>query len=615
MPQPDRIRLSRGGPVGTGGGFERERRTGFRSSIVIEASLGVNRINPVPRGVVTHVCLAEAHGSGLDASVSGVDGVRSSLQYESVAAAHEHLLGRSTPRAGTATANQALNHIDSCQTAVFADPFAPTTRVGVVNRGREVTSHLRQTLGLRAVQQPRHVEHGLHRVAERDRLDDEALDVDVAQHKHLHNAFFALSVQEPRRHQRRDGVAAAEVGELRQMHRVHDVVPEFLACAGARERPGGGRRWTKGNATSAQADTRRSPVHFLAGVQVFCLPRSPIKLPISILFLLAAGVGNSLSLTACGVFAAARPTQCRTFPWWPQHLVSDYDWQLAAADCEGIHVTEEEKEGEDIPVYSFDDVMPETILHDIHRSGENYTYDELQQMLSDLREVEPEFVAQYKAEFFAKFSRRVVFSDDEVTVLDSLFDGSSKPTRSFVFNNRLRLTQSEVALVSMPDENSESEPEFDRSTLTLDVHRALCMPLAWLPRRDLWPLPLRVAVLGAGACALPLFILEHYASEELGRLDAVEPSSQVNAVAKRFFGVGAALKHDPRLVIHEEMGEEFLAKQKQGSEFDMVVLDVEAGDGCNGVRAPPLAMLESSFLYTAKRLLTSHGILAVNVNN
>ncbi|KAG6623466.1 putative spermine/spermidine synthase [Phytophthora cinnamomi] len=187
----------------------------------------------------------------------------------------------------------------------------------------------------------------------------------------------------------------------------------------------------------------------------------------------------------CSVYQA-RPTQCRTFPWWPQHLVSDYDWQLAAADCEGIHVTEEEKEGEDIPVYSFDDVMPETILHDIHRSGENYTYDELQQMLSDLREVELEFVAQYKAEFFAKFSRRVVFSDDEVTVLDSLFDGSSKPTRSFVFNNRLRLTQSEVALVSMPDENSESEPEFDRT-----------------------------------------------------------------------------LKHDPRLVIHEEMGEEFLAKQKQ----------------------------------------------------
>jgi hypothetical protein len=45
--------------------------------------------------------------------------------------------------------------------------------------------------------------------------------------------------------------------------------------------------------------------------------------------------------------------------------VSDYDWQLAAADCEGIHVPEGGDEETDVPVYSFDDVMPETILHDV----------------------------------------------------------------------------------------------------------------------------------------------------------------------------------------------------------------------------------------------------------
>jgi Fe-S-cluster containining protein len=31
-----------------------------------------------------------------------------------------------------------------------------------------------------------------------------------------------------------------------------------------------------------------------------------------------------------------RPTQCRTFPWWPQHLKSEKDWQEAARFCEGI---------------------------------------------------------------------------------------------------------------------------------------------------------------------------------------------------------------------------------------------------------------------------------------
>ncbi|POM60653.1 Methyltransferase [Phytophthora palmivora] len=257
--------------------------------------------------------------------------------------------------------------------------------------------------------------------------------------------------------------------------------------------------------------------------------------------------------------------------------------------------------------------MPETILHDIHRSGENYTYDELQEMLRDLREVEPEFVAQYKAEFFHKFSRRIVFSDEEVTVLDSFFEGATKPTRSFVFNDRLHLTQSEVALCKMPDASSESEPEFDRSTLALDVHRALCMPLAWLPKRNEHSPSVRVSVLGAGACTLPLFLLEHHTPQELGRLDAVEPSSQVNAIAQRYFGVGAALQRDSRLAIHEKMGEDFLAEQEEDGVIDILVMDVEAGKTCDGVRAPPFGMLDSSFLHSAKRLLAPSGILAINV--
>uniref|UniRef100_H3GKN4 Exoribonuclease phosphorolytic domain-containing protein n=1 Tax=Phytophthora ramorum TaxID=164328 RepID=H3GKN4_PHYRM len=302
---------------------------------------------------------------------------------------------------------------------------------------------------------------------------------------------------------------------------------------------------------------------------------------------------------------------CRTFPWWPQHLVSDYDWQLAAVECEGIRVAEGGKDEEEIPVYSFDDVMPETILHDIYRSGENYTYDELQQMLSDLREVEPEFIAQYKAELFEKFSRRVVFSDDEVTVLDSFLSGESKPTRSFVFNDRLNLTQSELALSEMTSD--DSEPGFDRSTLALEVHRSLCMPLAWLRKREQQSPPLRVSILGAGACTLPLFLLEHHSPQELGRLDAVEPSSQVNAIAQRFFGVGEALQRDGRLVIHEKMGEDFLAEQEQDAVLDVLMMDVEAGESYAGVRAPPVGMLEPRFLRTAKRMLAPGGIMAVNV--
>ncbi|CAH0481710.1 unnamed protein product [Peronospora belbahrii] len=305
-----------------------------------------------------------------------------------------------------------------------------------------------------------------------------------------------------------------------------------------------------------------------------------------------------------------RPTQCRTFPWWPQHLVSDYDWHVTANKCEGIRMFQQGDEQKDSIGYSFDDVIPEMILHDIHQSGENFTYDQLQQMLWDLQEVDPKFMEQYKAELFQKFSRRIVFSNKEVTVLDNFVD--SIATRSLVFNNRMHLIQSEIAICETSNANTDAEPEFDRTTLAFDVHRALCMPLAWLLQRDANIRPLRASVLGAGACILPLFLLEHLSPQELGWLDAVEPSSQVNIIAQHFFGVKAAIQRDERLLIHEKTGEDFLVEQKDVA-FDLLVLDVEAGESFAGVQAPPIAMLEPSFLYETVRVLAPHGILAINV--
>jgi uncharacterized protein len=31
-----------------------------------------------------------------------------------------------------------------------------------------------------------------------------------------------------------------------------------------------------------------------------------------------------------------RPTQCRTFPFWPEHLRSPHSWSEASQECEGI---------------------------------------------------------------------------------------------------------------------------------------------------------------------------------------------------------------------------------------------------------------------------------------
>jgi Fe-S-cluster containining protein len=37
----------------------------------------------------------------------------------------------------------------------------------------------------------------------------------------------------------------------------------------------------------------------------------------------------------CTVYEA-RPTQCRTFPWWVNHLRDEEDWKAAKERCEGI---------------------------------------------------------------------------------------------------------------------------------------------------------------------------------------------------------------------------------------------------------------------------------------
>lgn len=37
----------------------------------------------------------------------------------------------------------------------------------------------------------------------------------------------------------------------------------------------------------------------------------------------------------CQIYSV-RPTQCRTFPWWPQLLRSEEEWRKAANFCEGI---------------------------------------------------------------------------------------------------------------------------------------------------------------------------------------------------------------------------------------------------------------------------------------
>ncbi|TMW62738.1 hypothetical protein Poli38472_005356 [Pythium oligandrum] len=301
----------------------------------------------------------------------------------------------------------------------------------------------------------------------------------------------------------------------------------------------------------------------------------------------------------CSIYEA-RPTQCRTFPWWPQNIVSDYDWRLAARQCEGINADPTSAtESDTLPV---NDVVSEAIIYDIHRSGEDYTYLELKEMLRDLQEIEPTFVENYRSELRQKFRRAILHQDDQVTVLDTFFEGAV-PSRCFVFNDRLHLVQSEMQLQS-------DGQSVDPAVLVLDVHKAMSLALTLLTDRNANS-GLKVALLGSGGGSMARYLLAQ--PNAVSKLDSVEPSSKVNQVARQYFGLEEVEQADDRFQLYEEFGEAFVDRQVQSNtQYDLIVIDVEDGSD-HGVNAPPTSMLNHDFLQNVVNLLTRDGMAVVNV--
>ena len=52
----------------------------------------------------------------------------------------------------------------------------------------------------------------------------------------------------------------------------------------------------------------------------------------------------------CQIYPA-RPSQCRTFPWWKENLNTRESWAIAAQSCEGIN--------EEAPLVPFDAIQKE----------------------------------------------------------------------------------------------------------------------------------------------------------------------------------------------------------------------------------------------------------------
>lgn len=279
------------------------------------------------------------------------------------------------------------------------------------------------------------------------------------------------------------------------------------------------------------------------------------------------------STKQCTVYDA-RPTQCRTYPFWPQHIVTPYDWKVAALECEGI--------SEEAPKVDSTTIMKNVVVHSVHQTGEDMLYHD---MLEYLTHVDSSLLDEFENDLVQDYKRRVVYSDDSVYVQDN-FLGDAPSTRSLHMKSQLGATQSEVFL----DESGNLQ--LDR--LVLDVHRAQCLPVGWMPKVK------HAAVIGTGGGAVPMF-LHHYIPHL--KIDCIDISPHVFQVAQEYFG----LSNEAPLRLLTQPGETYISD----SPLDLLVVDVATAS--NPLVAPPTALISDEFLQQVRTLLSPNGVAVWNI--
>lgn len=110
----------------------------------------------------------------------------------------------------------------------------------------------------------------------------------------------------------------------------------------------------------------------------------------------------------CSVYDV-RPTQCRTYPFWPQHLVGAAEWRAEASNCEGILLSDKGVTVKDDDIIDGAEVAMNMIVHEIHDrgAGENWTCDTAVEMLVDTIEAGENPILEYLEGFFAANESRL----------------------------------------------------------------------------------------------------------------------------------------------------------------------------------------------------------------
>lgn len=337
----------------------------------------------------------------------------------------------------------------------------------------------------------------------------------------------------------------------------------------------------------------------------------------------------------CSVYDV-RPTQCATYPFWPQNLFGLAEWKAEASRCEGIIIDSSSinqtpssddnvLDGDSVlsSLRTSDEIFRQVIVHQVHARGlgMDLPYHDSINLLSETIEHDPKTVSDFKDDFLKMHFSNIIFEENGVTVVEyglpasELGDGTLEDSiagdnvqatfRKLYFNSHPFVIQTLVRL--------DNDGSVNHSYLYMAIHQFMAsISLAVIQSREGDSGETRILLLGAGGCSLPCHILsssmvKRLASTVSVKIDAIEPNETVLKIADLYFDAAEY----SGLLKHQTTGEAFLESSKPGlAKYSLILVD--AAEEVNGkMLAPPSNLLKE--IPTMLDLLEDAGMLIINI--
>ena len=304
----------------------------------------------------------------------------------------------------------------------------------------------------------------------------------------------------------------------------------------------------------------------------------------------------------------AKPTQCRTYPDWPELLASSFEWVAERRRCEGIGedggggeegVVPRERIRHDLVVEYLSRMPQDAAANADQESG--MTYEESSSLL---REVDPGLIEEFEDEFLEK-NRRVLLEEYEDGARNQVVDfhGEGAAVCGQAMRAKRVVISKDSPWLSQSEMFVRSDGSLATDLLPQQIQQALALPFLFLRAGE--DFCGRILVLGSGACAYSTVMSTHFPGLSA---DNVDLDATMFSAARTYFGAtfGDAMSAhvgDAAAFIEDKVGA-----------YDVVIVDICGAARGGEAAVPPEIFVEEGFLSAALDALAPRGgVVAVHL--